>query len=228
MKFTFVLQLDPYKVTSTEVEGQTVLNADGNEMYRTVDWATVPERGDRIMIDNDQVPERFAMVGFWCEVDSRSYRRDGILLVNLSPAWPREKPLPEEDGWTDVAPWMPEVASGKPEVDGGWYLYPKGSNRERAGTVAERWRSGPHGIEVLGLSRTRTPFTPGEYTASGWWWWVTNGQKIIGYRPFVRGEVPPLDWADKCLAGLTYRLNPNGEPTFFWAAGARLTDGQKV
>lgn len=229
MKFTLVLQLDPYQINSTEKDGVLVLSSPGNEMYRTVDWATVPGRGDRIMVDNDQVPERFAMVGFWCEVASHSYRRDGILLVNLSPAWPRGQPLPEEDGWTDVAPWLPKPAPGRPVVNGGWYLYPAlHLQNRRGGIVAEKYVRGADGVESQSLSKTSTAFDPQEHSASGWWWWVSNNSKVVGYRPFVVGEKPPLDWADKCLSGGAYRLNPNGEPIFVWAEGARLTDGQKV
>ncbi len=109
MKFTFVLQLDPYKVDYTEVDGKGHFSDGGNERYRTVDWQTVPPFQSRVMIHDAYQHPRLAMAGFWCEVASHSYRRDGILLVNLSPAWPRDEPLPEEDGWTEVAPWLEPV-----------------------------------------------------------------------------------------------------------------------
>jgi len=85
-----------------------------NIVYRVVECdGVVPMHGDSVLL---QEPGR------WSEVNRRSFRPDGLLVVSLEPPWPRDVPLPE--GWTATPPWalehepyQPSARPGRIELD---------------------------------------------------------------------------------------------------------------
>lgn len=214
MRAVLRMMLDPWR---PGVSSGAEPLGDTDFVYREVDWPAVPDQRDRVMVANTPVR--------WRGVENRSFRLDGILLVNLCPGWDRDEPLP--DGWSTRAPWEPRPASGNAGFDSQWHFYPEDSAARGSDRFAERrvckFEPGVLPNELLTLSWWASVPVDRNSTLTPGGWCATLDHRIIGYRTGTRDDPPPTAWADECLAGCYYE----GEGTdrkFVWANGSRWDD----